>query len=142
MTNYQKHDIGLLSSLEQHVFAPDALPVRLEGKVFLKEMLGLTSMEVSVNKDAPGTGINFYHRHHNNEETYIIIGGKGEMIIDEERINVQEGTVVSIKPEARRAWWNTGNEDLYYIVIQAPSEGLVGSTLLDGEVLEGTVPWA
>jgi len=142
MTNYQKHDIGMLSNLDQHVFAPEELPVRLEGKVFLKEILGLTSMEVSVNKDAPGTGINFFHRHKNNEETYIFFSGTGEMIIDDEHINVKEGTVVRIKPDAKRAWWNTGKEDLYYIVIQAPSDGLVGSTLTDGELIEGSVPWS
>ena len=141
MANYQKHDIGKLSNLEQHVYAPENVPIRLEGKVFLKEILGLTSMEVSVNKDAPGTGINFFHRHKNNEETYIFIGGNGEMIIDEEHIKVHEGTVIRVKPEARRAWWNTGNEDLYYVIVQAPTDGLKASTHEDGELLEGAVPW-
>jgi len=141
MANYQKHDIGNLNDLGQHVFEPAEAPIRLEGKVFLKEVLGLTSMEASINKDAPGTGVNFFHRHHNNEELYIFIGGKGEMMIDDERISVQEGTAVRVKPEASRSWWNTGSEDLYYVVIQAPHDGFKGETFKDGELLEGTVPW-
>jgi len=141
MKNYQTQEIGKLNDLDQHVFAPPELPVRLEGKVFLKETLGLTSMEASVNKDAPGTGINFFHRHKNNEELYIFLGGKGEMVVDGKRFPVEEGTTVRIPPSAVRAWWNTGEEDLYYIVVQAPNSGLEGSTLADGELVEGAVPW-
>jgi len=99
-------------------------------------------MEVSLNKDAAGNGMQFYHRHHKNEELYIFISGQGEMSIDDEIIPVQEGSVVSVQPEARRAWWNTGDSELTYIVIQAPVGGLKAATLEDGEILEGAVPWS
>ena len=141
MSNYQKHNFGKLSELNQYVFAPEGTPINIPGKLFLKEPLGLTSMEISVNKDAPGTGMTFFHRHKNNQEIYVFIAGKAEMLIDDERFDVQEGSVVRVEPEAKRAWWNTGDEDLYYIVMQAPVGGLSGSSLEDGELLEGAVPW-
>jgi len=141
MKNYQQHNFGELSEISQYTFAPEGTPINIPGKLFLKEKLGLTSMEVSINKDVPGTGMNFYHRHKSNEEIYIFIAGKGEMMIDDDRFAIGEGSVVSVKPEAKRAWWNTGDQDLYYIVVQAPVNGFKGSSVEDGELIEGTVPW-
>ena len=140
MKNYQKQDIGKLSELGQYVIALEGLP-EIEGKLFLGERVGLTAMEVSLNKDSPGNGVNFFHRHRNNEELYIFLKGKGEMLIDDERFDVEEGSVVRVQPEAKRAWWNTGAEDLYYIVIQAPSGGLKAPPLEDAEIVSGAVPW-
>lgn len=142
MKNYQKHNIGKLSDLGQYVFAPEALPIRLQGKLFLQDLLGLTSMEVSLNQDKPGTGVNFFHRHRNNEELYIFLGGKGEMMIDDERFEVEEGTVVRVPTKAKRAWWNTGDDDLYYVVVQAQTDGLKTPAVEDGEILEEAVPWS
>lgn len=142
MKNYQLQDIGRLVDVNQYVFMPQGTDIRIEGKLFLKDLLGLTSMEVSINKNAPGTGVNFFHRHKNHEELYIFLGGEGEMVIDDERFKVQEGTVVRIKPEAKRAWWNTGQSDLYYIVAQSENNALQSAALEDGEFLEGTVPWS
>lgn len=140
MKNYQKQDIGKLNELDQYVIALEGLP-KIEGKLFLGERLGLTSMEVSLNKDAPGKDVNFFHRHRNNEELYIFIKGKGEMLIDDERFEVEEGTVVRVQQEAKRAWWNSGAEDLYYIVIQAQAGGLKAPPLEDVEILDGAIPW-
>jgi len=64
------------------------------------------------------------------------------MSIDDERFAVKEGTCVSIKPEARRSWWNTGDTDLIYIVMQAPVGGMKTPALVDGVILEGQVPWS
>lgn len=141
MSNYQQHNFGKLSDVSQYVFAPEGMPINVPGKLFLKEPMGLTSMEVSINKDAPGTGMNFFHRHRNNQEIYIFIGGTGEMMIDGERFPVQEGSVVRVEPAATRSWWNTGDEDLYYVVVQAPVGGFNGTSVEDGELVEGEVPW-
>jgi len=141
MKNFQSKNYGALQNLNQYVFAPEGTPINVEGKLFLGDELGLSSMDVSLNKDAAGNGVPFYHRHHRNEELYIFISGQGEMSIDDEIIPVQEGSVASVQPEARRALWNTGDSDLTYIVIQAPVGGLQAATLDDAEILEGAVPW-
>ena len=141
MKNFQKKDFGLLSHLDQYVFAPEGADIRMAGKLFLSDQLGLSSMEISLNKNSAGTGMPFFHRHTNHEEVYIFLSGQGEMVIDDERFEVKEGSCVSIKPEAKRSWWNTGNTDLIYIVMQAPVGGMKTPALVDGEILEGQVPW-
>jgi mannose-6-phosphate isomerase-like protein (cupin superfamily) len=141
MKNFESKNFGEFRKLDQYVFAPEGTSLRIAGKLFLGDALELSSMEVSLNKDAAGDGMPFYHRHRKNEELYIFISGQGEMSIDDEIVPVQEGSVVRIQPEARRAWWNTGDADLTYIVIQAPVGGLQVSGVEDGEILEGPVPW-
>jgi mannose-6-phosphate isomerase-like protein (cupin superfamily) len=142
MKNYQAKDVGSLKNLNQYVFAPEGAPIRIEGKLFLNNLLNMSSVEVSLNQNKAGTGMNFFHRHKNHEETYIFIGGKGEMSIDDEIVPVQEGSIVTIQPQAKRSWWNTGDTDLTYIVIQAPVNGMKNPVVADGELMEGTVPWS
>lgn len=141
MSNYQTHNFGKMSEVDKYVFAPEGSGINIPGKLFLGEQLDFTSIEVSVNKNAPGTGMNFFHRHKDNEETYIFISGKGEMLIDGDKVAVEEGSVVVVKPDAKRTWWNTGDIDLLYIVVQAPVNGLKSGGVDDGELLDGTVPW-
>ena len=141
MTNYHLFNVGKLSQLDQQRFAPDGLPVQIDGKIFLKDKLKLSSVEISLNKIAPDTGMDFYHRHHDHEEVYLFLAGEGQMEIDGQLVDVEEGSAVCIKPEAKRSWWNTGKVDLYYIVIQAPVGGMKKQTIEDGELLDGKVPW-
>ncbi len=141
MSRYSKTNTGKLNDLEQYEFAPEGLPAPLVGKLFLGDLVNLTSMEVSLNKDAPNTGMSFFHSHKNNEELYIFLKGTGEMVIDEDRFTVTEGSIVKVDPCAKRAWWNTGHEDLYYVVIQAPANGLKAAGLDDGELGDTKVPW-
>ena len=141
MSHYSTANIGKLGELEQHVFAPEGAPIRLVGKAFLGELIGLTGMEVSLNKDAPNTGVDFFHSHKNNEEVYIFIGGAGEMVVGDDRFPVEEGSVVRVATGVKRAWWNTGQDDLYYVVIQAPTDGLKTSKLNDAELVDEKVPW-
>jgi len=141
MSNYSKANIGKLNDLHEHVFAPDALPEPLVGKVFLKELLDLNSMEVSLNKDTPNTGSNFFHSHKNNEEVYIFLRGTGEMMIDKDRFPIEEGSVVRVPTGAYRACWNTGKENLYYVVIQAQTNSLKTFALTDAEFSEDKIPW-
>ena len=142
MSNYQTYNFGKMSDTGKYAFAPEGTGINIPGKLFLGEHINMSSIEVSVNNNAPGKGMNFFHRHKNNEETYIFIAGKGEMLIDGEKVDVTEGSVVTIQPEAKRTWWNTGDSDLIYIVIQAPVNGLKTGGVDDGELLEGTVPWS
>lgn len=141
MNNYQMKDIGELQGLSQYVFAPEGIPIRLEGKLFLSDLLGISSMEISLNKDEAGTGMEFFHKHTNHEEIYLFLAGEGEMNIDGKTVPVKEGTIVKLKPDAVRSWWNTGKTDLIYIVMQAPINGMKATALEDAQILDGKVPW-
>lgn len=141
MKNYQSKDYGTYKDLGQYVFAPEGTDISIEGKTFLGEPLNLNSMEVSLNILPAKTGMPFFHRHKNHEELYIFISGQGEMSVDDDIIPVKEGSVVSVQPEASRSWWNTGDSDLNYIVIQAPVGGMKAPGVADGVLLDGEVPW-
>ena len=141
MRNYQIANIGAFKTLNKNVFAPEGTPIKIVGKLFLGDLVGLNSMEISLNKIEAGTGMSFFHRHTNHEEAYIFLAGEGEMSIDDEIVPVKEGSVVSVQPDAKRSWWNTGDTDLSYIVIQAPAGGMKAPGVSDGVLLDGTVPW-
>ena len=142
MKNYQTANVGPFQNLDNNVFAPEGMPIKIDGKLFLGDLVGLNSMEISLNKIAAGTGMNFFHRHNDHEEAYLFLSGQGEMSIDDEIVPVKEGSVVSVQPDAKRSWWNTGDTDLTYIVIQAPAGGMKAPGVSDGTLLEGTVPWS
>jgi mannose-6-phosphate isomerase-like protein (cupin superfamily) len=132
---------GPWADLEQAEFRAPKLPAGVKGKRFLKEELGLTSMELSLNKVPAGGGIPFLHRHQDHEEVYLFVKGSGQMQVDGKTFEVREGTVVRVSPEGARAWRNTSKEDLYFVCIQAPAGGLRGNTIQDGRGVEQPLRW-
>jgi len=138
-THYTAADFGPWELMHEHVIniAGNQIP----GKVFLKETLNFTGMEVSLGKIPAGLGVPWSHKHKENEETYIFVKGQGQFLIDGEVLNVQEGTVVRVAPDGVRAWRNNSTEDLHYIVIQAKAHSLGGYTITDGEIVEPRATW-
>ncbi len=49
------------------------------GKRFLKDIVGSTGCEISLNALAAGKTLPYFHAHKENEEVYIFLGGAGEM---------------------------------------------------------------
>ena len=135
-TNFTAVDLGALCELDDYKFKHPVLPIEIKGKVFLKQILGLTSSEISLNKMPPGASMPFFHRHRMNEEVYIIIKGHGEFQIDGEVFPVKEGTVIRVAPGGGRCWRNNSGEDLYYIVFQARAGSCEDHTILDGFRIE------
>jgi quercetin dioxygenase-like cupin family protein len=111
------------------------------GKLFLKEPLGLTGMEVSLNLLPPGGEIPFLHRHRDNEELYIFVKGRGRFLVDGEVMEVGEGSVIRVAPEGIRAWRNDSEEDLYFIVIQAGVGVMSKTDISDGIGVDGKARW-
>lgn len=115
---------------------------KVSGKHFLKDMAGFTGCEISINSLPAGAGMPFYHQHKENEEVYIFIQGKGQMQIDGETVDVQEGSIVRIAPKGQRTWRNNSKEPLLYIVVQMKENSLNQYGLGDGVVSEKKVTWA
>lgn len=137
--NFTVYQVGLCEHWPSHTVELPGLTI--PGKHFLKDMLGLTSCEISINSMAPGSNMPIYHHHHQNEEVYIFIRGIGQVQVDGEIINVQEGTIVRIAPSAERTWRNNSNEPLLYIIIQAKENSLMQYGLGDATVPEKPVSW-
>ena len=92
------------------------------GKAFLHDLLGLTSCEISVSSMPAGIKLPFNHKHFQNEEVYIFLKGTGKMTIDNEVIDIEEGSVVKILPQAIRTMESI--TDMEYICVQAKSNSL------------------
>ena len=105
-----------------------------EGKAFVKDMLGTTSVELSFGTLAPGTSVPFFHHHKQNEEVYIVISGDAEFVLDGRREPVSSGSIVRVSPSVSRAIENKGNELLVYVCIQAKEGSLEQYTMTDGVV--------
>lgn len=134
MKHYAIKQIGLLSGLDQHSFSG------IPGKLFVGHDLGLTGCEVSVNKLLAGTGMPFVHAHKKNEELYFVLRGSGTFYADGEELQLTEGSLVRVSPEGARAL-AAGEEDLYYICVQAEAGSLTQATLEDGYKVSNVASW-
>lgn len=140
-TNYNAAHLGALEQLTEYPLFIPALNETAKGKVFLKELIGTNGSEISMNKLPAGYTIPFSHAHKQNEEVYIFIKGQGQMAIDDEIVPVGEGSCVRLAPAALRCLRNSGQEELYFIVIQAREGSLGQYTFDDGIKLEHNINW-
>lgn len=102
----------------------------------LHDKLSLTGAEISVNHIPAGESVPFIHAHKKNEEIYAVLSGKGEIVIDEERVALAEGDWVRISPIAKRRIFADKDSDIQFICIQVKENSLEEYTMDDGIVLE------
>jgi mannose-6-phosphate isomerase-like protein (cupin superfamily) len=145
MVNNGKHhaveNLGTLGSWNRHAFTHAAFPEPVPGKKFVKDSLGLTGMEISFNSVPARGAIPFYHTHNANEELYLFLSGRGEMQVDGQTFGVTEGSAVRVAPAGKRAWRNTGDAPLVFLVIQARAGTLAQGNISDGQIVPGDVVW-
>ncbi len=111
-----------------------------KGRVMLGAALGATGCEISVNSTPAGGFAPFVHSHKQNEEVYIIVSGKGMFYVDGEEFPVQEGSMIRVAPEGKRAI-KAGDETLVHICIQAKKGSLTQATMEDGVIIEEKASW-
>lgn len=142
MKNWQVASFGPFAQLDRHLYEHPARKIKVGGKVFLKQPLGLTGLEVSINKFPKGRAVPFLHKHERHEELYLCVSGEGEMVVDGERVPMVEGTAIRVAPAGARAIRNVGDEDFVYLCIQAAAGSMTDDeTITDGRPAEGE-PWA
>jgi mannose-6-phosphate isomerase-like protein (cupin superfamily) len=123
-----------------HVKRPNA-PAPVRGKLFLKTFLETSGLEMSLTVFPPGGGYPFLHRHRENEETYVVLSGRGRFWVDGEFIDASEGSIVRMAPEAVRTFRNDGQEPVHLLVIQTRADSHLEGMTSDGERVEGELPW-
>ena len=82
----------------------------------------------------------FVHAHQKNEELYIVLRGSGMFSVDGDEFPIQEGSLIRVAPKGERAW-KAGDEDLYFICIQAEAGTLSQATLEDGIRTDTKTSW-
>jgi mannose-6-phosphate isomerase-like protein (cupin superfamily) len=140
--NFSFSQVGDFTGLDGYqFFHPLGKGRGFPGKLFLKAPLGMTGMEVSLNKLPAGQGMPFHHRHKEHEELYIFLKGSGQFQVDGKVIDVREGSVIRVAPDGLRTWRNNSTEDLFYIVIQARNGSLQATEIEDGVMSPDKVVW-
>lgn len=139
-SDYSKIELGKLSNLAENVFQPSP-DFKIDGKKFIKDELGLTSSEISFNTMESNTAIPFIHKHKENEEVYIGIKGKGQLLLNDNYVDIGEGTIVRVATNTERAIRNNSDDTFTFIVIQAKENSLEGSTTSDGYGIEKKPNW-
>ena len=138
--NFAAVEAGRWLELGQHGFVHPRLG-NIRGKLFLQNLLGMTSMEASLGILPPGAGLPFLHRHREHEELYIFVGGKGQFQVDGRTMDVREGSVVWVAPDGARSWRNNSTEPLTYICIQAARGTVKGDATSDGMGVKEALTW-
>ncbi len=135
--------LGPASALDRYQLELPARKRTLRGKVFLRGLLQLTGMEVSVTRLGPGEGLPFLHRHRTHEELYLVTGGRGEMQVDGETFALEEGSVVRVAPAGARAIRAAAGSELHFVCIQAVQDSMPAGIEAgaDGLPVEGPVTW-
>lgn len=132
--NYSAEQIGPLETLLEKEF------MGFHGKYFIGRELGLTGCEVSLNRLPAGKAMPFIHSHKKNEELYIVLRGSGMFYVDGDEFPVREGSLIRVAPEGERGW-KAGDEDLYFICVQAEAGSLSQATLEDGVRCAAKASW-
>jgi mannose-6-phosphate isomerase-like protein (cupin superfamily) len=72
------------------------------------------------------------HRHRDPEQVYVIVRGRGTMLVGSEWAEVGEGTLVFVPPGTDHAIRNDGTELLSYVSATAPpfEQGELGSAFI------------
>jgi mannose-6-phosphate isomerase-like protein (cupin superfamily) len=141
-SNFTCFHAGPKEDWTQFRLEPPDVPLPAKGKLFLGNLLGSAGLEMSLNVVLPGKGIPFLHRHQHNDEVYVVIGGRGQFLVDGECIDVQEGSVLRITPEGARAWRNNCGAPLYFLCIQYRADSMIQGGTSDGQRVEGKPAWA
>ena len=90
----------------------------LEGR-FARKRLESRDLGISHFRYAPGFRSPAGHRHREQEEAYVVVGGSGQMLIDDELRDLRPWDVVRVAPEAIRAF-AAGPGGLEVIAIGGP----------------------
>lgn len=140
-TNFSYFHAGPKEAWTQFRLEPPAVPIPAKGKLFLRSLLESAGMEMSLNVVQPGKGVPFLHRHQQNDEIYVVVGGRGQFLVDNECIDVSEGAVLRLAPPAARAWRNNSEAPFYFLCIQYRADSVVEGGTLDGRKVEGKPAW-
>ena len=81
-TNCTFANLGSFLNIDQYQMECKAANLFTTGKLFLKDLLNLSSMEVSINALKPNEKASFNHYHVNNEELYLVLKGSGILTVD------------------------------------------------------------
>jgi uncharacterized cupin superfamily protein len=89
---------------------------------FASSALDLESSGVSYQRLAPNFRGPFGHRHKEQEELYVVVGGSGRLKLDDEVVEVSTWDAVRVPPQVTRCF-EGGTEGIEILAFGAPRTG-------------------
>jgi mannose-6-phosphate isomerase-like protein (cupin superfamily) len=102
-------------------------PLRSPLGEIVYELVGAAPGSGSTNKHSlayiilPPGGRSSHHYHQVSEESYYIMSGQGQMIIDGEIFTLSTGQACLIKPPSHHEFTNNGDVDLVFLAVCTPA---------------------
>ena len=108
---------------------------------FMRDDIKLTSLGMGFSRLPAGKGYTFLHKHEYQEETYIVLIGKGIIYLDGELVELSSGDVVRVNPEVYRALKADDEYELVCLIVGAlPAEGYPRRKNNHGSLIDDGVP--
>ena len=124
-------DYTLVNLKEVEDQAPNfGLSPQLEARM-ARVALGLENSGVSYQRLAPNFRVPFGHKHKNQEEIYVLVGGSARIKLEDEVVDLKPFDAVRVPKDTMRGF-EAGPEGAEFIAIGAPNTGPG-----DAEVVQG-----
>lgn len=98
---------------------------------FAREDLGLERSGVSYQRLQPGARLPFGHKHTEQEELYVVVGGSGRIKLDEEILDLRQWDAVRIPAGTMRSL-EAGSEGLEVVEFGAPNNDNTDVEMVQG----------
>jgi quercetin dioxygenase-like cupin family protein len=102
---------------------------------FATGALGLEKSGLSYQRLAPNARMPFGHRHEQQEELYVVLGGTGRAKLDDEIIDLEPLDALRIPPDVMRAV-ESGPDGIEILAFGAPNRGPAST-----DIAEQTMGW-
>lgn len=142
MSDYEVIEIGAVDEWREHHGGFDAARSRA-GRRIVDHELAMQYIGLSANALAPGEEAGYWHVHERIEELYVFLGGRGQMGLDDEVVEVGPGTVVRVGQGVARTWRARPDSDgeLRWLCIRAGGEELPPLPDDSRRLPEKPLPW-
>jgi mannose-6-phosphate isomerase-like protein (cupin superfamily) len=90
---------------------------------FARDAIGARQFGLSLQRLKPNQRMPFGHRHLEQEEVYVVVGGSGRFKLDDDVIEVGHWDAIRVDPEVARAF-EAGPDGLEVLAFGAPNTGM------------------
>ena len=125
MSDYEVAQIGALDQWRQFHGGFDQARSR-DGRRVVDHELTMQYIGMTANALVPGEEAGYWHVHEQVEEMYVFLGGRGQMGLDDDVVEVQAGSVVRVGQGVWRTWraLPDSTDELRWLCIRAGGEQL------------------
>ncbi|MFJ6531200.1 cupin domain-containing protein [Microbacterium sp. NPDC091662] len=143
MSGYQVLEIGSLDEWRTHHGGFDAARSR-DGRRVVDHELTMQYIGMTANALEPGEEAGYWHVHRKIEEVYVFLGGRGQMGLDDDVVEVGPGTVIRVGQGVARTWRARPDSpgELRWLCLRAGGEELPHLPDDSSRLPERPMPWS